>query len=139
MLEKTQFLHILAAESQHLITVTIFLPNDVKQNFQNQLNEAFASDSFSDTAKAWNEERARVVQEAVEKHLLPIGVKWTREYVREAVEESMASHCANVLYNVCPPAILLQSSSHINVVLSAYSRIAISSPRAAERRNAECL
>lgn len=100
MLEKPQFLHILAAETHHLVTFTISLPTDVKHVFQNKLNEAFSSDSFSDTAKAWNQERALVIQDAVEKHLLPAGVKWAREYVREAVEESLVNHCANGLYEV---------------------------------------
>ena len=100
MLDKTQFLHILDAEEQRLITLMISLPPDVQQSFQDQLNEAFASDSFSDSAKAWNEERAKVVEEAINNHLLPLGMKWTREYVKEAVEDALANQCADGLYNV---------------------------------------
>ncbi len=75
MLDSTQILLIFAAESEHLVTVSIFLPIDVKQDLQHRLTDAFSSDSFSDAAKAWNDERALVIQEAVEKHLLPAGAK----------------------------------------------------------------
>ncbi|OSX65311.1 hypothetical protein POSPLADRAFT_1167539 [Postia placenta MAD-698-R-SB12] len=97
MLHSAQFLHILQAESQHLITVSIILPAEAKAAFERRLNDAFASDSFSDSARAWNEERARVVQETLEQHLLPIGVKWTREWIREDAEEFLAELCAQTL------------------------------------------
>ena len=50
--------------------------------------DAFSSDSYSDTAKAWNAERSRVVTEAMEQHLLPVGAKWAREWLREEVEDA---------------------------------------------------
>lgn len=100
MLQDSQFLNILLAESEHLVTINLFLPSGVKQEFQNMIVEAFSSDSYSDTAKAWNEERSRVVQEAVEKYLIPIGIKWAREYIREEVEDFLASRCADVFFDV---------------------------------------
>ena len=100
MLETTQFLHILTAEADHLITVSIFLPAEAKASFENRLNEAFASDSFSDTAKAWNEERALVVQETLDQHLIPVGVKWTREWIREEAEDYLAARCGGHLRSV---------------------------------------
>lgn len=96
----TQFLQILKAEADHDVTMTINLANDVKQELQNKLIEAFASDSFSEVAKAWNEERTLVIQEAVEKHLIPAGIKWLREFVREEVEENLAKVCGDTLYEV---------------------------------------
>lgn len=100
MLESAQFLHILAAEAAHLVTVTITLPPDSKAQFERRLNDAFASDSFSDTAKAWNEERSRVVVETLEQHLMPVGVKWTREWIREEVEDYLGARCASHLRTV---------------------------------------
>ncbi|KAI0831325.1 transcription elongation factor Spt6 [Trametes gibbosa] len=97
MLQSPQFLNILAAESDHLVTVSITLRPEAKAKFERKLNDAFASDSFSDTARAWNEERSRVIQEALEQHLLPIGVKWTREWIREEVEDYLAKQCAQSL------------------------------------------
>ncbi|KZT26523.1 transcription elongation factor Spt6 [Neolentinus lepideus HHB14362 ss-1] len=97
MLQSPQFLHILAAESEHLVTVSIFLPPEAKSSFEHRLSKVFASDSFSDTAKAWNEERSKVVQETIEQHLIPLGIKWTREWVREEVEDYLAKRCGEVL------------------------------------------
>ncbi|TBU50800.1 transcription elongation factor SPT6 [Dichomitus squalens] len=97
MLQSAQFLNILAAEADHLVTVSITLRPDAKAAFERKLNDAFASDSFSDTARAWNEERSRVVQETLDQHLLPVGVKWTREWIREEAEDYLARQCASVL------------------------------------------
>ncbi|EGN93242.1 hypothetical protein SERLA73DRAFT_126732 [Serpula lacrymans var. lacrymans S7.3] len=97
MLDTSQFLHIIAAEADHLVTVSIFLPSEAKAQFERRLNDAFASDSYSDTAKSWNEERARVVQETMENHLIPVGVKWAREWVREEVEDALANRCGGIL------------------------------------------
>lgn len=91
MLESAQFLHILAAEAEHLVTVSIFIPTDAKSIFERRMNDAFTSDGFSDTARAWNEERSRVVQEALDQHLIPVGVKWTREWIREEAEDYLAA------------------------------------------------
>jgi transcription elongation factor SPT6 len=93
MLDSPQFLSILAAEAEHLVTVSIFILPDAKASFERRVNEAFASDSFSDAARAWNEERSRVVQEVLDQHLIPAGVKWTREYIREEVEDYLANRC----------------------------------------------
>jgi len=98
MLESSQVLSIFAAENEHLVTVSIFLPIDVKQDLQHRLSEAFSSDSFSDTAKAWNDERVLVVQEAIEKHLIPAGTKWVREWLREQVEEYLCNRCSEIFY-----------------------------------------
>ncbi|KAI0647073.1 transcription elongation factor Spt6 [Trametes meyenii] len=94
MLQSPQFLNILAAESDHLVTVTVTLRPEAKANFERKLNDAFASDNFSDTARAWNEERSRVVQETLEQHLLPVGTKWTREWIKEEAEDYLAKQCA---------------------------------------------
>lgn len=94
MLDSAQFLLILAAEAEHLVNVSISIPNPAISSFERRLNEAFASDNFSDSAKAWNVERSRVVQEVMELHLIPAGIKWTREYLREEVEDHIAAQCS---------------------------------------------
>ena len=100
MLDTSQFLHILAAESDHLVTVSVTLPPEVIAEFERRLYEAFASDSVGDSARAWNEERQLVVKEAIEQHLVPAAVKWTREWLREEVEEFICKQCADVLRDV---------------------------------------
>ncbi|TCD64537.1 Transcription elongation factor spt6 [Steccherinum ochraceum] len=99
MLESSQFLSILSAEEKHLVTVSINIPANAKSAFERKLNEAFTSDSYSETAQAWNEERRRVIQETIEQHLIPVGVKWTREYLREEAEDLYCKQCASNLRN----------------------------------------
>jgi transcription elongation factor SPT6 len=101
MLETAQFLHILAAETEHLVTVSIFLPSELKADFEQKLSSAFSSDNFSEAARAWNIERNQVVQDVTEQHLIPLGAKWVREYLREEVEDFLAQSCAAKLRKVC--------------------------------------
>ncbi|TRM62754.1 SH2 domain-containing protein [Schizophyllum amplum] len=91
------FLEILAAEADHLVTVTIELDLQAKQQFEDLLNESCNSDSFGENPKAWSEERRRAVHDALEHHLIPAGRKWVRDYLREEVEDFLATRCANEL------------------------------------------
>jgi transcription elongation factor SPT6 len=100
MLDSSQWLLILAAEAEHLVTVSIFLPPAAVEQFEKRLSDAFLSESFSESAKGWNEERSQVVREAIQQHLVPVGVKWTREWLREEVEEYLALKCSNQLRKV---------------------------------------
>ena len=100
MLNSGQFLHILAAEAEHLVTISILILPEVKSVFERKLLDAFSSDSFSEAAKAWNVERSRVVEEVIEQHLIPAGIKWTREFIREEVEDYLAERCSDRLRSV---------------------------------------
>ncbi|KAH6891839.1 hypothetical protein BKA70DRAFT_1440796 [Coprinopsis sp. MPI-PUGE-AT-0042] len=91
----SQWLLILAAGAEHLVTVSIFLPPAAVERFEKRLSDAFLSESFSDLAKGWNEERNQAVRKAIQKHLAPVGVKWTRECLREEVEEFLGLKCSN--------------------------------------------
>lgn len=104
LLETSQFLNILAAEQELLVTVDIQLTPDALSSFERRLNDAYASDSFSDTAKAWNAERAMVTLETLRNHLLPMGAKWCREWIREEVEDYLAARCGARLREVLPYA-----------------------------------
>lgn len=107
MLQSPQFLHILNAERDLLVNVTISLNPDQKETFEQRLINAFMSDGFSDTARAWNDERVRVVHEAVEQHLLVIGAKWVREWLREEVEDFLAWRCSDLLRDVSGAILLV--------------------------------
>ncbi|KAH6910551.1 hypothetical protein BKA70DRAFT_1424213 [Coprinopsis sp. MPI-PUGE-AT-0042] len=98
MLDSSQWLLILAAGAEHLVTVSIFLPPAAVERFKKQLSDAFLSESFSDLAKGWNEERNQAVRKAIQKHLAPVGVKWTQECLREEVEEFLGLKCSNQLH-----------------------------------------
>jgi transcription elongation factor SPT6 len=59
------------------------------------LDDSFSS--FSDAAKAWNAERYLVFEEVIEQHLIPAGIKWTREFIGEEVEDYLAERCGGRL------------------------------------------
>ncbi|TFK29990.1 transcription elongation factor SPT6 [Coprinopsis marcescibilis] len=97
MMDSSQFLLILAAEAELLVNVSMFLPPHTLATFEKRISDAICSDSFSESAKAWNAERNRVVQEVLEQHLIPVGIKWTREWLREEVEDCLALKCGTQL------------------------------------------
>ncbi|KZO97710.1 hypothetical protein CALVIDRAFT_535812 [Calocera viscosa TUFC12733] len=93
----TLFLQVLAAEQAGLLTVDISLPPHVLSDLQNDLYKAYASDRFSEVALAWNEQRRQVVEEALRKHLIPCGVRWIREWLRDEEEDNMAEAITEML------------------------------------------
>lgn len=101
MLESPQFLLILTAEAEHLVNVSIYLPPAAFGNFEKQLFDAICSDNFNESAKTWNAERTRIVQEVLELHLVPLAIKWTREYLRSEIEDNLARLCGENLRKVC--------------------------------------
>ncbi|KAI0798004.1 transcription elongation factor Spt6 [Abortiporus biennis] len=97
MMQSSQFLDILQAESEHLVTISINISSDAKAAFERKLTDAFVSENIGDTARAWNDERRRVIQETFDQHLIPVGVKWTREWLREEAEDLFCRQCAQTL------------------------------------------
>ncbi|KAG8750747.1 Transcription elongation factor spt6 [Ceratobasidium sp. 428] len=100
-----QYLHILAAESELLLNVTVTTSPARMHEITTSLENAYASDSFSDSAKAWNEQRRAVIDEALKKHLIPQAMAWTKEWLRDEVEEHLAGKAAEQLekrVNVAP-------------------------------------
>ena len=101
MLDSSQYLQILTAETEHLVTVSIFLPPAVRDTFEKGLTDAISSDDFRNIAsRDWNMERSRVVSQVLEQHLVPVATKWTREYLREEVEDYLAYRCGEELRRV---------------------------------------
>ncbi|KAF8319346.1 hypothetical protein DL93DRAFT_2178674 [Clavulina sp. PMI_390] len=90
----TQWLHILAAEADHLVTVEITLSQRDETAFRDSLFRAISSDGFSDAAIAWNHQRGQIIEEAIEKHLYAMGVKHVREWLKDEVEELLGNRCA---------------------------------------------
>jgi transcription elongation factor SPT6 len=82
-----QFLNILAAEANNVVTVSITLSRRRKNNFENELSSTFVSDSFSDMVNAWT----------IDQHILPHGAKWTREWLQEEVEDLLSRRCGDSL------------------------------------------
>jgi transcriptional accessory protein Tex/SPT6 len=100
MTRSPQFLNILAAEADHLITVTVTMREETRTTFINELTNSCKSDSFGQMTKQWNDLRAQTIQEAVDNFLVPFGAKYVREWLREEVEEHLAKGCADELERV---------------------------------------
>ncbi|KAG8724018.1 Transcription elongation factor spt6 [Ceratobasidium sp. 395] len=84
------------AESEPL-NVTVTTPPARMHEITTSLENAYASDSFSDSAKAWNEQRRAVIDEALKKHLIPQAMAWTKEWLQDEVEEHLAGKAAEQL------------------------------------------
>jgi transcription elongation factor SPT6 len=113
LIRSSLFLYILKAEADLLVTVSITLPAEIKDSFERRLIDAFSSDSLRESTKAWNEERARVTHEVLEQHLIPAGIKWTREFLRDEEEDYLANRCGSELrkrIDVAP-----YSTSHMKI------------------------
>jgi transcription elongation factor SPT6 len=100
MTRDPQFLHILAAESEHLTNISINIRDEVRDQFVQDLIAAVSSDGYSEASRLWNEVRAQAVTEAMDKILLPFGAKWIREWLREEVEDALARSCSEELERV---------------------------------------
>ncbi|CAG8631143.1 14559_t:CDS:2 [Acaulospora colombiana] len=100
MTKSSQFLHIMSAEAEHLVTVQVGIPEETRRQFVDDLRQAVSSDGYSDASRLWNEVRAQAVTEAVDKHFIPYGAKWIREWLREEVEDWVARKCGDELEQV---------------------------------------
>ena len=69
--------------------------------------DAFASEAAGSAGEAWNIQRMEIVQEALDKYLLPTGPKWARERLREEVEDSLAKKCGDTLQDVSSSSCIL--------------------------------
>lgn len=95
-----QFLHILAAEAEGLITIHIDLVPESSANFEEHLLKAYHSESYGETSKDWNEQRAEVVRQAWNESLVPVTAKWIKEQLREQAETYVAERCGDELEQV---------------------------------------
>lgn len=92
-----QFLQILAAENEGLVTIDIHIQRDSLRALTQDFYTAYLSDSQSETDRAWNKIREDVVVEALQNHLLPMGARWTKDWLKEAAEDNVCSRAASKL------------------------------------------
>ncbi|GAA5857832.1 hypothetical protein JCM8547_005996 [Rhodosporidiobolus lusitaniae] len=85
-----QWLQILAAESEGLITVTISLPDTASDSLFNSLRAMYLTDYASALAEEWNRLRAEVLKSALEGALSKEGVEHAKTLLREEAEEFVA-------------------------------------------------
>lgn len=89
----SQFLQIVHAEEENLVTVTLRLPTDVAGRFERRLVENYQSDGTSDVSRLWNDERRLVVEDASTLFLVPHARAWAREWLVEECRDSLLRFC----------------------------------------------
>ncbi|ORY28271.1 SH2 domain-domain-containing protein [Naematelia encephala] len=91
--DSPQFLHILRAEEEGLITIAVEANEFASKDFEEALKSCVRSKDYSEIAVAWNALREEVVHDLVQKHLIPMAAKWVREHLRSEAEEFVAERC----------------------------------------------
>ena len=92
-----QFLHMLRAEEEGLITIDVHIPDDSLELFADAMYRCVEAKDYGTVATAWNKLRKEVVQGVVKDHLLPVGSKWLREHMKSEAEDYVAEHCGKQL------------------------------------------
>ena len=115
-----QFLHMLKAEEEGLIRITVEVPDDQIGPFRNALIRCVESKEYGEVADAWNKEREKVCDAVVKDLFLSIS-KWTKESMRTWAEEWVAEACRQELefrVNVRPYATPEMEHGEIPTVLA---------------------
>ncbi|WFD25267.1 Transcription elongation factor spt6 [Malassezia nana] len=89
----SQFLQMVQAEEERLVTLTLRLPFEMATKLERRLQEQFVSDGMSAVSQSWNEQRTAVVEEACASFLLPLGRMWTHEWLVEECREALLRYC----------------------------------------------
>lgn len=88
-----QFLHILKAEEEGLLTIEISVADEPITDFTSTLVRCCVTKDYGEVAQAWNEQREEVVQTVVRQNYLPSVTKWVKEHLRSQAEEFVAERC----------------------------------------------
>lgn len=85
-----QWLQILKAEDDGLITIDISVSPDQTAGMLEALGRCCKSADHGEVATAWNELRQEVCARLVSEYLMPVGKRWLREYLRGQAEDHVA-------------------------------------------------
>lgn len=94
MTKSSQFLQILAAESEGLVNVDVHIEKEALRKLTQEFYNVYLSDLTSADATAWNKIREEVIMEMLQNHMLPLGARWTREWLKEVEEDFVCAICA---------------------------------------------
>lgn len=88
-----QFLHILKAEEEGLLTIDISVAEEQIGDFSGTLVRCCVSKDYGEIAQAWNGEREELIQNVVRQVYIPAATKWVKEHLRSQAEEFVAERC----------------------------------------------
>lgn len=107
-MDTPQWLHILKAEEEGLITISIVVTDHQMKGIVDALERCCVSTDYGEVASKWNELRRGICRDVLDKHLIPMGSKWVKEYLRGQAEDFVAERCRMELEFV---------SGHISMVI----------------------
>jgi transcription elongation factor SPT6 len=106
--DSPQFLHMLKAEEEGLVNISIEVPEEATRQFIDTLVRCVHSNDYGEISTAWNALREQVCEDVVRKYLVPTGSTWAKEHLRGDAEEYVAERCrielefVRSLGNRCP-------------------------------------
>lgn len=86
-----QFLRILAAAADSLVTFSITLPRDARQELLDKLKDAYTNNGG--IATEWNEVRVGILDRALREVLEPMAADWTATTLRTEQEDFVGQLC----------------------------------------------
>lgn len=101
--DSPQFLHMLKAEEEGLITISISVAAMERSQFVDALLRCATTNDYGSVASAWNELRKEICEQTFDQHLGPSASKWAREHLRSMAEEFVAERCRMELEFVSLP------------------------------------
>lgn len=99
--DSAQFLHLLKAEEEGLITISISAPEESTKEFISALSRCAQSKDYSELAVSWNAERGQVIDTAFRKHYLPAACRWIKEQLRTDAETWVCDQARLTLEDRC--------------------------------------
>ncbi|WVW82891.1 transcription elongation factor SPT6 [Kwoniella bestiolae CBS 10118] len=91
--DSPQFLHMLRAEEEGLITITIEADELQVQSFVETLVRCCRSNDYGEISTAWNALRAEICSDVTRKYLVPSAAKWLKEHLKSEADEFVAERC----------------------------------------------
>ncbi|OCF71672.1 transcription elongation factor SPT6 [Kwoniella mangroviensis CBS 8886] len=91
--DSPQFLHMLKAEEEGLITITVEADESQVQSFVETLVRCCRSNDYGEISTAWNALRAEICSDVTRKYLVPSAAKWLKEHLKSEADEFVAERC----------------------------------------------
>lgn len=100
--DSPQFLHMLQAEEEGLIDISIELSEEMLASFADALIRCCRSNAYGEASQQWNAIREEVCWDLVRRLLVPMGQKWLRDQLRGEAETYVGEGCRAELEFVGP-------------------------------------
>jgi len=94
------WLHLIKAEQEGFLTITLGLPVDPITNDTEvavDMEKLYLSEGMSDVSQSWNEERKKIIREALNKHILPLFEKDLKMKMFDEAQQKVVKLCAENL------------------------------------------